>query len=179
MASSLPLRVALWLAITAFIAGCGALKSREAGRDTPWLTAGQTLLVSEAEALLLYHEYLRRLSGAELNREHEGVRQSHARSGADFTRVQLAMLLSLPAAGFRDDGRAIGLLEPLLKEGAVSSEMRALAHLLHAQISEHRRLEERARDEQRRAEGLQQKLEALKSIEKSLLEREPAKPKAR
>ncbi|MBI2311842.1 MAG: hypothetical protein HYU77_04975 [Betaproteobacteria bacterium] len=175
----MPLRIALWLALAGLIAGCGALKSREAGRDTPWLTPGQTLLVSEAEALLLYHEYLRRLSGAELTREHEGVKQAHARSGADFTRVQLAMLLSLPTPGFRDDGRAIGLLEPLLKEGAASSEMRALAHLLHAQIAEHRRLEERAREEQRRADGLQQKLEALKSIEKSLLEREPAKPRPR
>lgn len=160
-------------------AGCGALKSREEGREAGWLTPGQSFLVSEAESLLLYHEHLRKLSSADLNREHEGVKQALAGSGSNgnFSRVRLAMLLSLPGAGFRDDGRALGLLEPMLKESAASNEMRALAQLLYVLISERRRTEERLKDEQRKTEGLQQKLDALKSIEKSLLEREPGKPR--
>ena len=48
--------------------------------------------------------------------------------------------------------------------------------MLHTQISEHRRTEDKLREEQRRTEVLQQKLYALKSIEKSLLDREPARP---
>lgn len=156
-------------------AGCSALKSREEGREAGWLAPGQSFLVSEAESLLLYHEHLRKLSIADLNREHEGVKRTLARSNSDFSRMRLAMLLSLSGANFRDDGRALGLLEPMLAAGAADNETRALAQLLYVLISERRRIEERLKDEQRKTEGLQQKLDALKSIEKSLLEREPAK----
>lgn len=170
-------RFALSLLAIGLAAGCGALKSREAGGEAGWLKPGQAFLVSEAESLLLYHEYLRKLPGADLNREHEEVKRALARSNSDFSRMRLALLLSLPGASFRDDGRALGLLEPLLAAGAADNETRALARLLHVQISERRRVEERLKDEQRKTEGLQQKLDALKSIEKSLLEREPAKPR--
>lgn len=177
MRLKLPFRFIVLLLAIGLAAGCGALKSREAGREAGWLTPGQALLVSEAESLLLYHEYLRKLSGADLNREQEQARRALARSNSDFSRVRLAMLLSLPTASFRDDGRSLGLLEPMLKEGAADNEMRALAQLLYVLISERRRIEERLKDEQRKTEGLQQKLDALKSIEKSLLERDPAKPR--
>lgn len=172
-------RFALSLLAIGWVAGCGALKLQETGSEAGWLKPGQVFLVSEAESLLLYHEYLRKLSGAALNREHEEVKRALARSNSDFSRVRLALLLSLPTASFRDDGRAVGLLEPLLAGSAAADEMQALARLLHAQISERRRIEERLKDEQRKTEGLQQKLDALQSIEKSLLEREPEKPRNR
>ena len=106
MKSGLPLRIALWATLISLTAGCGALTSREPGREAQWLKPGQSFLMSDAESLLLYLEYVRKLSGAELNKEHDGVKQSFARSGSDFSRMQLAMLLSLPTASFRDEGRA-------------------------------------------------------------------------
>lgn len=172
-------RFVLPLLAVGWVAGCGALKPQEAGSEAGWLKPGQVFLVSEAESLLLYHEYLRRLSGVALNREHEEARRMFATNGSDFSRMRLALLLSFSGASFRDDARAVSLLEAMLKEGDARDETRALARLLHAQISERRRIEERLKDEQRKTEGLQQKLDALQSIEKSLLERGPEKSRNR
>jgi hypothetical protein len=72
--------------------------------------------------------------------------------------MRYAMLLGAPAAAPGDDVRAIELLEPLLK--TADGGMRALAALLSLQIQE-----------QRRAHALQQKLDALMSLDKNMIER--------
>jgi hypothetical protein len=115
---------------------------------------------SDSDKLLLYFEHLRKLSAAELTKEHDTVRQILAKSGTDVLRVRYAMLLSVPGATFADDTRALETLEPLLKNP--DAALHNLAYLLSAQIQE-----------QRRGQGLQQKLEALKSLEKNLIERDP------
>ncbi|MDP3514556.1 MAG: hypothetical protein Q8S20_17590, partial [Sulfuritalea sp.] len=103
----------------------------------------------------------------------------------DFRLLQYAMVLAAPAATAADHRRAQQLLDPLARPGeGHNSELHALASLMRANLAEHRRLEDgshslaqRAREEQRRAEELEQKLEAIKDIEKSLLPRD--KPKGR
>jgi hypothetical protein len=75
-----------------------------------------------------------------------------------------------PAAG--DDARLQGLLEPLVaKSGgfATTHPLRAVADVMLAQLSERTR---QLKEEQKKAEALQQKLDALKAIEKNLLDRE-------
>jgi hypothetical protein len=75
-------------------------------------------------------------------------------------------LLSLPGTAFADDARAAGLLEPLASaETGASGPMRQFAGLLHAQISERLR-------EQRRAAQLKEQLDALKEVERKIIERE-------
>ena len=76
------------------------------------------------------------------------------------------MLQSLPANG-ADETRAMATLEPLLKHG--NGPARMMAIVLVAQLSERQRA---LREEKRRAEDLQQKLDALKALERSLLGRE-------
>ncbi|MBI1991451.1 MAG: hypothetical protein HYS65_17410, partial [Betaproteobacteria bacterium] len=67
---------------------------------------------------------------------------------------------SVSGAAFNDEARALEALEPLLKNP--DAALHNLAFMMSAQIQE-----------QRRGQGLQHKLDALKSLEKSLIERGP------
>jgi hypothetical protein len=139
-------------------AGCGVMRSVETGNET-WVKARGLRPVSDSESLLMYFEYVRALPPAELSRQHDTVRQLYAASRSDFNRMRYAILLSLPGTAFNDDARALEALEPLLKSR--DAALHNLAFMVNAQIQE-----------QRRGQGLQQKLEALKSLEKTLIERD-------
>lgn len=117
---------------------------------------------ADAESLLRYYQHIRRIGPAELAREHEAARHAFARSRGDYNRVRLAMLLSIPGTAFADDARALELLDPLTKNP--NGSLHGLAFLLAAQLQERRRLEASA-------QSLQQKLDALRSLERSLIER--------
>lgn len=117
----------------------------------------------ELERLLDYFRLLRRLSAAELAREHENARAAFLRTRSDYDRVRLALLLSLPNTPFNDEARVLELLEPMLRNpGAM---LQGLAMLVHVMVYEQRRLEQNIG-------RLQEKLDALKSLERKLLERE-------
>jgi hypothetical protein len=124
----------------------------------PSLRADSRRPVSDNESLLTYFEFVRKLSAAELAKEHETARQLYTRTHSDFNRVRYAMLLSVPGSAFNDDARALEALEPLLKN--LGAALHNLAFVVSAQIQE-----------QRRSQELQQKLDALMSLEKSLIER--------
>jgi len=150
----------------AVLGGCATLQDILQGVETqesaPWVPAGSPRPASEAESLLLYFQYLRKLPGPDLGREHEATRQAYARSRTDFNRVRLAMVLSLPNAAFNDDGRALELLEPVAKNQ--NGRLQGLALLLSSQLQEQKRMNANV-------QGLQQKLDALKSLERNLIER--------
>jgi hypothetical protein len=114
--------------------------------------------VSDSETLLTYVDHVRKLPAAEFAKELDTVRKLYARARTETNRMRYAILLSAPAAGAGEDSRAMELLDPLLK--SADAGVRALATLLIAQIQE-----------QRRAQGLQQKLDALMSLDKSMIER--------
>ncbi len=162
--------------------------------EVQWVEIGAD---SEVEKLLLYLERLRDLGPLELSREYEQVRQNFQSDRSEYLRMQLAVLSSWPNTGFRDDTRALNLLEYFLKDQSARSQgLRAFAVYLNSSILEQRKLDESAktsaqklkdeqrradvmetklREEQRRSEQLESKLEALKAIEKSLMEREGAR----
>ena len=117
--------------------------------------------VNESEALLAYFDHVRKLPAAEFAREIDAVRKLYSRVRSDFVRLRYAIVLSAPAAGPGDDARALELLDPVLK--SADAGLRALATLLSGQIQQIQ--------EQRRAQGLQQKLDALMSLDKSMIER--------
>lgn len=185
----------------AFLAGCGALRDLDAGGES-WMRAGGPRLASDSESLLMYFQHVRKLPAADLAKEHDNVRQLYAKEArSDFTRVRYAMLLSVPGASFSDDARTLEALDPLLSNrGAalhaiafmVSTQIheQRRGHALQQRLAEEQRrgqglqqgldeeqrrsqgLQQKFEEEQRRAHGLQQKLDALKSLDKSLLERE-------
>jgi hypothetical protein len=144
----------------AILAGCTTLEEAETKEPAPAVQVRRP--ISDVESLLLYYRHLGKLEGDQLSREHEISRRAYEREHSDFNRVRLAMVLGLPNTPLSDDARALELLEPVAKkEGA---EFSALAVLLATQLRERQRLDVSAQD-------LQQKLDALKSLERSMMER--------
>ena len=72
------------------------------------------------------------------------------------------MVLSLPGTAFYDNPRALGLLDPIAKRDG--GRLQGLAAALGAQLQEQQRLAANAQE-------LQQKLDALKSLERSMIEK--------
>lgn len=179
--------VALFVVVSA-LAGCAALTGTEVEAPEPQAEPtpseaeapeapepqGKVTSVrapeTELDRLLNYFQYVRKLTGAELNREHENVRAAFGRTKGDFDRVRLAMILAMPNTPASDDARALDLLEPLMKNE--NSNLRGLVVLMSAYVQEQRRLGASV-------QGLQQKLNALKSLERSLIEREQGGQKRR
>ncbi len=90
---------------------------------------------------------------------------------SSVNRMRYAWISGLlgPAAG--DDARLQGLLEPLVAKGgfAATHPLRPVADVMLSQLNERTR---QLKEEQKKADALQQKLDALKAIEKNLLDRE-------
>jgi hypothetical protein len=116
-----------------------------------------------------------RSSGAsadDLRKDFVASQTAFNKDKTSVNRLRYAWISGLlgPAAG--DDARLQGLLEPLLaKSGgfAQSHPLRPIAEVMLAQLSERGR---QLKEEQKKADALQQKLDALKAIEKNLLDRE-------
>jgi hypothetical protein len=156
-------RLACLAGAVALAAGCALQPGEEKpAADLPAVKPGVPRPVSDADNLLIFYHHVRGLSGAELGREHEMARQAYARSRSDFNRVRYAILLAIPNSAFNDDGRALELLEPVSKNP--NGQLHGLAYLLVSQLQERRRLDANA-------QALQQKLDALKSLERSMIER--------
>ena len=117
---------------------------------------------SEAENLLAYYQHIRKLPATELGKEHDMARQAYTLARSDYNRVRLSMLLSLPGTAVSDEPRALDLLDPVAKNPA--GELHGLALLLATNLQERKRLDASA-------QGLQQKLDALRSLERSMIER--------
>lgn len=124
---------------------------------------------------LANHEQLRNLPPNELAQE---IARLSALPPAPDTSIDLAMALLLTRNG-GEQLRAIGLVEPLAKGTTPEAEAwQPIARLLLARLQELRRLEDlldrrnqELRDSQRDVKQLNEKLEALKAIERSLAPR--------
>lgn len=151
------------VALCALLAGCAGLPGAQVAEPGgPAQASEPRQASSEAETLLTYFTQIRKLSPPELAREHDSARQAYGGARSDYNRVRLAMVVALPNTSFYDEPRALDLLEPLAK--TPGAQLSGLAFLLVSQIQERRRLDANAH-------ALQQKLDALKSLERSLLER--------
>lgn len=156
------LRAVICIGCAALVAGCDLLPVKEPLEPAPWVQPGGPQPATDVESLVLYFNHIRKLSANDLNREYDAARQAYNRGRYDFNRVRFAMLLSLPNAPFYDDGRALDVLEPVLRNG--DGRLLGLAQILGSQIQEQKRLNASV-------QGLQQKLDALKSLERSIIER--------
>jgi hypothetical protein len=128
--------------------------------------------MEQVSTLINYAHSLGTLPAEEQRREFSGTAQAYTREPSPVGRVKLALLLSTPGAPFQDDNRALNLLEPFVAGGAGGSAasasnagpLRRFAGLLHAQLAERMR-------EQKRSAVLREQLDALKAVERSLMER--------
>ena len=130
--------------------------------------------------MLAFQERARQMPPADLAKE---IARLSDAPPAPRTSFELALLL----AQTRNNGdlsRALGVLDGLLRSTAPeAAPFQPLARLVAARLADQRRLEEQverqnqqARDNQRRIEQLNEKLEALKAIERSLTTRPAAGP---
>lgn len=125
-----------------------------------------------AEAALNYHQMLTRMTAAELGRERTALA---ALPGNANTQVRTAMLLGL-TRGPQDLGRAIALLEGVMKSSDPAAiALHPLARLLAENYTERQRLDAQserllaqAQDSQRKASELQEKIDRLTEIERTL-----------
>jgi hypothetical protein len=130
---------------------------------------------SGPEAALLYHQGLLRMTPVQLDRERmvlTAIRQTPA------TQVRMAMLLYHPKAQ-QDHGKAVSLLENVLKStDPAALVLHPLARLLVDNYQERARLEGQLgkqevqlKDGQRKITELQDKLDSLADIERTLTPR--------
>ena len=131
-----------------------------------------------------YHEQLRRWSQAEVAQELSRVNAQVAANAAAVPPglvLELALLLAQNRAN-GDTARALAALEPLARGTDPGlAPWQPLARLLSNRLAEQRRLEEQVerqngqlREAQRNLQQTQEKLEALKAIERSLNAPRPA-----
>jgi hypothetical protein len=164
--------VALFLAA---LAGCAALQPG----------AGQSLAVDAIVGEVLS---LARAPAAEQKAAVTRANEAFLQDPSIVNRLRLATLLAGLAPPLRDDARAAELLEPVKDPNSPGAAR--FAALLSLQLAERQRLareierlsreRERAdkdhdrsdRERDKREEGLRQQLEALRSIERGILERE-------
>jgi len=159
------IRIAVTIACAAALAACAPAPSLTSAPTSPSPTREDRESRQVLE-LIGYTQRVAALQPDEQQRELNASNQIFSKDRGAYGRVRLALLLSLPGTAFVDDARAVGLLEPLTSaETAASSPMRQFAGLLHAQISERLR-------EQRRAMQLKEQLDALKDVERKIIERE-------
>lgn len=124
--------------------------------------------------LVLDGQRVTRLDAEQQKRELAAANKAYASDKRDtYARVRLGMLLSLPGTAIHDDARALALLQPYADADASGGVLRQFAALLHANVTE------RAKT-QRRADQLKDQLEALRAVERSIIDRglesQPRKP---
>lgn len=159
------------------LSACAPLAPSVRSEDTPWLKADAARPHSLADAGLSYYAHARGLNAAEWARENEALREAVARNPSDFLRLRQALLLLAPAAPAKEQARLGPLLERVERDTQKSpASLHALVQLLRGELEERRRLEDKLRDEGKKNEELEQKLEALKAIEKNLLDRRRTAP---
>ncbi len=195
-----------WVVLAATVAACTPVDSKTTRPDTSWYrTIVEPIepMESDPDRITRFYDRLLKMKANELVGELEMMRGSFDKDKSELNRLQLALLLSLPGASFRDDNAAIALLHPFTRDkGQEGSTLRPLAIWLHSELLELRRTEEtlqqqaaklkdelrrteetlqqqaaKLKDEQRRAEALQQKLEAILDMEMKIIEREQNLPK--
>lgn len=164
----------LWgIAVALAMGGCALFPG--AAPEPPAPDAASTPAVdygrenAEVAALLAYYQDLQAMPQEELRREYQNASQAFARECSELARLRLALLLCVPGTNWSDDARLLALLDGADSRKAPSvSPRRHLVVLLQKLVAERQR-------EQKRAEELQHKLDAMLAIERGLRERQPRK----
>jgi hypothetical protein len=150
-----------------------------------WVMPGSD--AGELSELLGRFDWLARQPVAEQNREFLAAQAAYTKDANQTNRLRLALALSLPQAPWRDDARVVALLADEMDTRSRPTLRRQASQLLFRLIMERQRLvkEEQRRvetaqqelkrlegsvhDERRKAEDLQQKLDALREIDRNAI----------
>lgn len=148
-------RVPVYALAAALLASCAAPRPAQRGD------------ASGVSDVIGYANRVATMNAAEQRRELNAAQAAYRRDSSNASRLRLGLLYALPATALQDDARAIALLEgddSTPRDGALAQ----LGQLVATQVRERQR---QVREEQRKGDTLRQQLEALKAIERSLIER--------
>ena len=171
-------RAAAFIAL-ALLNACAAVDRIAPASEAAAASTGAAGEGSTADELVAYLARLRNMGESALNAEAARLK----REAGDLARVKTALALSLSPQAEESD--ILALVDPIARKESADRDVRAMASFLQVLATERRRLKEsavatavRLRDERRahdaqkqRAEALQQKLDALTDLEKSLADR--------
>lgn len=151
-------------------------------------------LETDADRLLNYYAYVTELQGETLEREYRYVEKAYSTDPNEYNEMQMIILLASPRASFRDTDLARTMVRRWLQDEYYSySKLRPLALLYYSYLSELKRQNrvidqarkslrqaneqsaqqaEQIKASQQRSKELQDKLDALLEMERSLIERE-------
>ena len=161
-------------ALALLIAGCAPIRTVHVPQPNDyWMKSEQAKASSRAIALLYYANYVSNLNAADYAQEVEHVRLLSSSEKTDFNQLQYALALSVPNGETR---KAQQIVDTLLKESKLPDpELAVLAQMLSTDLAERRRLEAGSRKAEvgaKRADELEKQVEALKNIEKNLIQRD-------
>lgn len=154
--------------VSCLIVGCASAPTEE--------QAPPSVEVPGAVSALAYYQSLQRMSATEISRERSTL---GVHSTAPLNQLRLAMLLGYPRAA-QDLYRALALLEGVLKSSdPVAQSLHSIARLLADNYAERLRLDvqaekqgaqlkEQLKESQRKTGELQEKLNGLADIERTL-----------
>ncbi len=154
----------LWgIALATAVGGCAlAPAAPEPVGPSPAPVTEHMRESAEVSALLAYYQGLLAMSAEELKSEYQGISQTYARDRSELGRLRLALLMCVPGAAWRDDARLLTLLDGAAsRKTPPDSPRRQFVVLLQKLVMERQR-------EQKRADELQQKLDSMLAIERSL-----------
>lgn len=148
--------------MVSLLAGCGSMPA--------WLTARDES--RQVVDLIAYALRTSAFNPEDQRRELKDANKAYATDQGEYSRVRLALLLSLPGTPIADETHAVALLDPLAENasGAEPGALRQLGSLLHAQVSGRLR-------ETRKAAQLKEHLDALRAIDRTLGERTQRRPR--
>lgn len=128
--------------------------------------------VKQLSDLVGYYSRVAAMQPPAQRREYTGASQSFSRDPTPYNRIRVALLASMPGTLFQDDVRAMSLLEPYSRAGPSYDKLRQFAAILHGQLTE--RAKARGR-----ADQLKEQLEALRAVERTIIERGQLAPPAK
>lgn len=124
---------------------------------------------SDTEPLLEFAEHFVELSPETQKKELSQASQNKQDSNS---RIKVAMIYALPSSKLRDTAKAQILLDELMRDKILDKEQKSLVSLLAEYSNDSNKLLLKLRDEQKRGDTLQQQLDELKNIEKTMVDRD-------
>lgn len=130
----------------------------------------------EVAGLLADYRRAAALPGDEQRREVAAAQAAYDKAPSDATRLALALAMLLPQVPARDDARLQSLLGTIAAgTGGLASARYDLAQTLLTLVAERQRRQEQLahqlREERRRGEEMQQKIESLRAIDRDIRSR--------
>jgi len=159
--------------------GCAALSPTQAHRPKLTQVSPPSARPDDLEALLAFVIQLNRLKPADLIKEYDVLKASPEQDRSDEKLLELTFLLSQPGFSMRNDSTALQMLQA--REKQITDKDSGLAPLIHwlsttlqERVSLAGSLTEcstQLHDEKKQADVCNDKLQAIRKMEDSLIER--------